>query len=90
LDKLKETSILVHDMALVSLHCGLRLGEITNIKGMHIDFENGTIHIGDPKNKTSQKAFMTEAVKKMLQGRLPENPEEYIFTDRRNKGRIIS
>jgi hypothetical protein len=90
LDKLKETSILVHDMALVSLHCGLRLGEITNIKGMHIDFENGTIHIADPKNKTSRKAFMTEAVKKMLQGRLPENPEEYIFTDRRNKGRIIS
>ncbi len=90
LDKLKETSILVHDMALVTLHCGLRLGEITNLKGMHIDFENGTIHIADPKNKTARKAFMTKAVQKMLKGRIPDDPEEYIFTDKRNKGRITN
>jgi integrase len=90
LDKLKETSTLVHDMALLSLHCGLRLGEITNLKGMDIEFENGTIHIADPKNKTARKAFMTEAIKEMFKGRLTENPEEYIFTDRRNKGRITS
>ena len=34
LRNLEEVSPLVHDMALLSLHCGLRFGEITNLKGI--------------------------------------------------------
>jgi integrase len=87
---LKEVSPLVHDMALISLHCGLRFGEIANLRGLDVDFENGTIHVVDPKNKKPRVAYITEAVKDMLKKRVPDTPEGYIFTDRRHSGRIAN
>ncbi len=88
LTELTKTSKQLHDMALLSLHCGLRAGEIFNLKGHDLDFENGLINISDPKNKASRKAFMTEAVKAMLQARIPEKPEDLIFKDKRHGGKI--
>lgn len=90
LDKLKEKSKTVHDMALLSLHCGLRLGEIASLRGVDIDFKNDTINIADPKNKTARKAFTTKTVKEMLLKRLPKAPESYVFADRRHKKRIMN
>ena len=90
LDELKSTSKQLHDMALMSLHCGLRAGEIFNIKGQDLNFENELINIADPKNKETRKAFMTSAVKKMLLSRRPDSPDEYIFKDKRHGGRTIS
>lgn len=90
LEKLNEKSKTVHDMALLSLHCGLRLGEIASLRGVDIDLDNDTINIADPKNKTARKAFITKTVKEMLLKRLPKDPEGYVFTDRRNKNRIIN
>lgn len=80
----------LHDMALISLHCGLRAGEIFNLKGQDLDFENELINISDPKNKESRKAYMTKAVKKALSKRIPESPDEYIFKDRWHGGRITA
>jgi integrase len=80
----------LHDMALLSLHCGLRAGEIFNLKGQDLNFENGLINISDPKNKENRKAFMTEAVKETLSKRIPKSPAEYIFKDRKHKGKITS
>ncbi len=85
LEKLQEVSTKdkrVHDMALLSLHCGLRFGEIANLRGQDIDLENGVIRIIDPKNKTNRAAFPTEDVKTILKDRLPEDPAELIFKDR--------
>ncbi len=81
LAKLKERSSTTHDIALLSLRCGLRFGEITSLRRMDIDLDNGVINVADPKNKSSRKAFMTPAVKAVLEARLPEYPEEYVFTD---------
>ncbi|MEW5949861.1 MAG: site-specific integrase [Thermodesulfobacteriota bacterium] len=88
LTELAKTSKQLHDMALLSLHCGLRAGEIFNLRGQDLDFANGLINISDPKNKASRKAFMTEAVKAMLQARGPEKPEELVFKDKRHGGKI--
>lgn len=85
LAKLKERSSTTHDIALLSLRCGLRFGEITSLRRMDIDLDNGIINVSDPKNKTSRKAFMTPAVREILQARLPEYPEEYVFTDRQGQ-----
>jgi integrase len=63
----------VHDMALLSLHCGLRAGEIFNLKGHDLDFDNKLINISDPKNRESRKAYMTEAVKEALSKRVPKS-----------------
>lgn len=86
----KVSSSQLHDMALLSLHCGLRAGEIFNLKGQDVDFENGIINIADPKNKERRKAYMTHAVKKMLQNRKTDSPNEYVFKDRINGERHIS
>lgn len=81
LAKLKERSPTTHDIALLSLRCGLRFGEIATLRAMDIDLDNNVINVADPKNKTSRKAFMTPAVKTVLEARLPEYPEEYVFAD---------
>ena len=79
LNELQKVSAQLHDEALISLHCGLRAGEIFNLKGYDLDFANGFINISDPKNKESRKAFMTEAVREMLQSRKPGSSEGYVF-----------
>jgi integrase len=81
--KLRAVSEQVHDMALLSLHCGLRAGEIFNLCNQDIDLKNGLIRISDPKNKESRSAYMTTAVKDVLKGyNDPEKPAENIFRDR--------
>lgn len=81
LARLKERSSTTHDIALLSLRCGLRFGEIASLRAMDIDLDNNVINVADPKNKSSRKAFMTPAVKAVLEARLPEYPEEYVFAD---------
>lgn len=80
----------LHDMALLSLHCGLRAGEIFNLKGQDLNFENGFINISDPKNMENRKAYMTKAVKEALSKRIPKSPDEYIFKDRKHGSKITS
>jgi len=81
LKEVKVVSEAVHDQALLSLHCGLRAGEIFNLRGQDLDFQNGLIRVMDPKNKANRTAFMTEAVKEMLKRRLPDNLNDRIFSD---------
>ncbi|MBW2543955.1 MAG: site-specific integrase [Deltaproteobacteria bacterium] len=91
LTELSGTSRQLHDMTLLSLHCGLRSGEIFNIKGQDLDFENELINISDPKNKETRKAYMTRAVKEMLLEHVPVSPDEHIFKDRNgNKVNAVS
>jgi integrase len=88
LAELGKTSPQLHDMALLALHCGLRAGDIFNLKSQDLDFENRLISISDPKNQESRKAFMTNAVKEMLLARVTGKPDELIFKDQRHAGRI--
>jgi integrase len=79
LDKLGNISGTVRDISLLSLYSGMRAGEIFNLKGQDLDFENDLIHISDPKNKHPRKAYMTEGIKAMLLERRPRTPGEYVF-----------
>jgi len=88
LKELVKVSVAVADMALLSLHTGLRFSEIANLKGHDLDFDNDLISITDPKNKTARKAYMTGAVKEMLLRRVPEVPADLVFKDRVHGGRI--
>ncbi len=74
------------DMALLSLHTGMRAGEIFNVKMHDLDFDNDLITISDTKNAESRKAYMTAAVKAML-GKYTKDdknnerkPGDYVFT----------
>jgi integrase len=88
LKALAEVSQTVADMALTSLQTGMRAGEIFNLRGHDLDFENDLISITDPKNKTVRKAYMTKAIKEMLLRRTPESPADLVFKDRLHGGRI--
>lgn len=82
LQELGKVSRSVHDQALLALFCGLRFGEIVNLRATDIDFQNGLIRIADPKNRTSRAANMPDGIAKMLKTRLPEDPNDLIFKDR--------
>lgn len=89
LERLKTMQTLdLHDISLIALHCGLRSNEIFSLKGYDLDFQNGIIRITDPKNKTTRHAYMTGAVKDMLQGRMPDKPEALVFPDRNGNKRV--
>lgn len=90
LTELKNVSGQLHDMALISLHCGLRAGELFNLKTQDLDFQNGLINVADAKNKESRKAFMTETVKELLLNRKLEAANEYVFKDMKHAGKIKS
>jgi len=79
----------LHDMALLSLHTGMRAGEIFKLKGNDLDFNNELIKIIDPKNKKTRHAYMTKTVREMLLKRKPEAPENFVFPDRNGK-KIVS
>jgi len=79
----------LHDMALLSLHTGLRAGEIFNLKGYDLDFQNDEIRISDPKNKTTRHAYMTGAVKDMFKGRTSAKPEDLVFPNT-NGNKIVA
>jgi len=88
---LKERSATVHDIAVTSLYTGMRIGEITKLKGYDLDFQTGLIHVGDPKNKHPRKAYMTSVVREMLRTRIPDSPGDLIFkNDEGGKIRQIS
>lgn len=89
LGELGKVSPLVHDIALLSLHTGMRAGEIFNLRGQDLLFGNRLISIVDPKNRESRKAYMTEVVLQMLRRRIPANPNDFVFADKRNKGKIL-
>jgi len=88
LEELKKRSVTVHDYAALSLYTGMRAGELFALKGHDVDLKHGLVIITDPKNKARRSAFMTTEAKKILKGRMPKEPEDYIFKDQRHGGRI--
>jgi integrase len=77
-----------HAIALLSLLAGLRAGEIFNLRGQDLDYQNGLIRIMDPKNRANRTAFMTLAIRQVLEENSPEDPNDYVFKDRWHGERI--
>ena len=71
---------MTHDLALLSLHTGLRMGEMASLKWSHIDLDRGIIRVMDPKGGEGRAAFMTEKVKTMFEAMKRRGPGDYVFT----------
>jgi len=80
LNVLQEKDTTAYNMALLSLHTGLRMGEITGLKWSHIDTERGIIRVMNPKGGVGRAVFMTDRVKAMFEGLRQGEPEGLIFT----------
>jgi len=85
LQRLNVTSPNVHDQALLSLHCGLRAGEVFNLTWADVNIEKGLLTLRDTKSGRTRPAFMTEAVKEMFRARKRGAPSELVFLDRNGK-----
>ncbi len=83
LNALKGKSNQLHDMALLSLHCGLRAGEIFNLTWGDVDFNRDTLTLKDTKSSRTRIAFITAQVKAMLQGIPQGNLNDFVFTNHR-------
>ena len=81
---LKERSTDVHNMTLLSLHCGLRFGEIASLAWQDVDLERGILTIRDAK-AGSRYAFLTEQAAEMLRTRPQGKPSDYVFQGRKGK-----
>jgi integrase len=66
-------------MALISLHCGLRAGEIFKLTWADIDLGRGLIAIKDSKSGRSRFAHMTERVREMLESKNTGKPGKLLY-----------
>jgi integrase len=78
LSHIRDRSELVYQICIISLHCGLRAGEIFNLKWKHIDIDRGIITV-DGKGDKTRHVYMTDAVKNMLIQIGKKEPEELVF-----------
>ncbi len=85
LNHLKTKNRQLYLMAMVSLHAGLRAGEIFSLTWGDLDIENGLLLLRDTKNKETRYGFMTQTLKGELSELVPGKPSELIFKDRFGK-----
>jgi site-specific recombinase XerD len=82
---LKEKDETLHDMALLSLHTGMRASEIFKLTWGCIDTERGLITILDAKSGKGRAAFMTDEIKKMFNDLERGNNDRLVFLRRDKK-----
>jgi integrase len=77
----------LHDIALLSLHTGMRAGEIFSLTWGQVDIDQGLITIVDPKATKTRTAFMTMQAQTMLKKLYGngKNNNDLIFKDRNDK-----
>jgi integrase len=81
LEYLKKENPQLHDISLISLLCGLRLGEIISLRWNDIDFEKGFLAVKDTKNKLNRVVPMTGEVIEMLREREKRKNFDFVFSD---------
>ncbi|MFZ0931365.1 MAG: site-specific integrase [Syntrophobacteraceae bacterium] len=82
-------------ITLLSLHCGLRFGEIASLTWADVDLVRGTLCIRNasrsdvdgPKKSHTRFAYMTEAVKAEFSNMEPSNKADLVFPDRKGNRR---
>ena len=91
LGKLVNTSKNLYETALLSLHTGMRAGEIHNLKWHDVDFDQGLIRIMDAKDakrgSKTRYVYMTQKIKEILGKRKNKSPLDYLFAATNGKKR---
>lgn len=85
LSEIGKRSLQLHDMALLSLHCGLRQGEIFSLTWDCTDLDAGTLFIRDTKSGKDRHVYMTGQVKEMFVRREVTKEKDLIFLSRKGE-----
>ena len=75
---LEILSCRMYRIAVISLHTGMRVGEILKMRRQDLDFENRLIYVDGKMGK--REAFMDETVLQMLQRIAPSHPAAFVLT----------
>jgi integrase len=75
-------------MALLSMHTGLRAGEIFSLTWADVDLEQGLLTLRDTKSGRTRYAYITEAVKRMLQSHPRGKLDDLVFPARGGTRRV--
>lgn len=87
LERLKKKSKDVHDMTLLSLHCGLRAGEIFGLTWQYVDLPNQQVTLTETKSGKDRTVPMIGAVAEMFKTRKQGNRNELVFPDKKGHRR---
>lgn len=79
LEALKERSVDVWGIALVSLNAGLRAGEVLALTWTDVDFENGHLLVKDTKSGRNRQVPMTAEVRDALEHRREQAKSVFVF-----------
>ena len=79
LEILQKKSQETYNMALLSLHCGLRAGEVFSLTWKDIDLDHGLITLLDTKSSKTRTVSMTADVKSFFMAMAPCGKQDLIF-----------
>jgi site-specific recombinase XerD len=79
LSQLMSRSRDVYDMALLSLHCGLRAGETFSLTWTDVNINKGILTMRDTKSGKTRYAYMTDTVMNMFRQRECINKNDFVF-----------
>ena len=82
LEHLAKRSPELHAISLVSLHCGLRAGEVFSLMWSDVDLDRETLTLRDTKNGRTRIAYMTGQVRELLAARTKGGPGDAVFPGR--------
>lgn len=82
---LKIISPRMWQMSVISLHCGLRFGEVAALTRHDVDFKNMTLLIRDPKSGVDRYAIMTASTATVVRMAMAESASDLLFPGRGNK-----
>lgn len=85
LQELEVHSPQVFSMALLSLYCGLRAGEIYALKWGDVDLKAGTLHLKDTKGGVNRTAYMPDHVISHIKEMRPGRVNGYVFVSESGK-----
>jgi integrase len=79
LGAVRKRSQQVWEYSLLSLHTGMRADECFSLLWGHVDFDQGLIHVADPKGGPPRDVYMTEKVREMLQSKEESGKADLVF-----------
>lgn len=87
LKKLNKVSYQLWEISLLSLHTGMRAGEICALRWADVDLDNGIINIPDSKSGRARHVYLSDTVKDMLSVKDHDNSGKLVF-EARGGGKI--